>query len=231
MNYSRGGKIYWVKMNSHDMVPDVSGTSHEYRPFLALEEMNDRKIRGYYTTSNLRGLYFRNHCFTKYRTILSDRKYQLKKPSVVSLQYFVDLDNENILGFIDSIDQVDLLKVLKMSQLCRNNSLELKGKHISEGDLVSKEDRAYLIYNRDHSYSYGFQVKNRGKIHQSKVEVVHDCHYFASAEDIYRVYFDKYITISNSDDVILQDHVADDTLAGVHVKRKMQKQSVKKSKK
>ena len=64
-----GGNLCLVKMNEADMKGNVVGTSHEYRPFVSLEE-KDHGFSGFYMTSNLENSEFWTKFFSKYKTIL-----------------------------------------------------------------------------------------------------------------------------------------------------------------
>ena len=66
-NSAEGKKIYFVKMNLSDMVNRIQNTTHELRPFVSVEKVSDDQIKGFYTTSNLKGLEFSEECFFKKR--------------------------------------------------------------------------------------------------------------------------------------------------------------------
>lgn len=221
---SKGTHIYWADMNASDVRGD---TSHTRRPFIVINETKESQLTGFYTTSCLKNLHFSGRCFTKYRTVLSTQKYCLKKPSVVLHDHLVTLNQEQVLGYIDSVDYADLVKILKMSQLSAGKSLELSGKNLSCGDIVDFELARYLIYSKDRTFSYGLQIL---PTQNNQVDPIHDFHYFFVGQGIYEICFGKYSSISNTTPVVLMDHVGDNTLSVVENKRNQQKQYVKKSK-
>ncbi len=228
------GNIYLVKMSPRDMKTNINGTNHACRPFVVLDKTKEQQLVGFYTTSNLTRntskMVFSQNCFTKYRAVLAQKKYKLNKSSLVLHDRMGVLEQDQILKYFDSIDDVDLIRILKMANLSNGNMIELKGKYLSYGDIASQGRNRYLIYSRDNSFAYGLKVQYEEKIGQSRIDVSHDFNYFASDSDIYRIFFDQYINISNSSDVILEEHVADKVLKAIDSKRNRRRQSIKKSK-
>lgn len=224
-------KIYFVKMNIQDMVKRINNTSHELRPFVALEKINNNWLKGFYTTSNLKGLDFSEDCFTKYRTVLSNKKYRLNKSSIVLIDKLTTIDNGNILREIDSIDNDDLVKIIKLRNLYLRNLLYLKGKYLNEGDVILKNNKNYLIYQSDSSFVYGFRILNNGKVSNSRVDLRSTCNYFISEEDIYKIDFNDSKMFSKNDKYLLCDNVTDDILNLIQENRKRKKYYEKRKRK
>ncbi len=211
--------IYFVKMNVSDMEKRIAGTPHELRPFVAVEKTDDSKLKGYYTTSNLKKLEFSRQCFKKYRTILSNKKYRLNKSSVVLLEKMVVIDENSILREIDSIDNEDLAKLIKMRNLYEGNCLKLKGKYLNIADVIINNGIKYLIYQKDNSFAYGFKIQFKGKVATSRVDLNSTCCYFKSGEDLYKIYFNESKAFSKSDSFILCDCMTEDVVDFVRARK------------
>lgn len=215
-----GRNIYFVRMNASDMKNKIAGTSHELRPFVVVGKTYDYKLKGFYTTSNLKGLNFSKKCFTKYRTVLSNKKYKLNKSSVVIIDKMFFLDDFNILKKIDLIDNRDLANIFKMNALFNGRKVELNGKYLGEGDVVQKTESNYLIYQKDSLFSYGIKIKYKEKMNESRIDLRTTFDYFVDGDEIYRIFYNDYIKVSNDDRVVLRDHLADDILRNVKLNKK-----------
>lgn len=205
---AEGRGIYFVKMNVDDMRKRIAGTAHELRPFVVVAKSED-ELKGFYTTSSLKGLKFGKECFTKYRTVLSNKKYKLNKSSVVLIDKIACIHDSNIIRMIDSIDNEDLAKILKMNALHEGSKVELKGKYLGEGDVIRRGNSKYLIYQKDKAFAYAVKV-----VVKSTSTSKND---FKSSADTgnekYSGIFNDTIRVSSSDMVILCDHVGDDILS------------------
>lgn len=222
-----GGNLCLVKMNEVDMKVNVSGTPHEYRPFVSLEE-KEHQSSGFYMTSNLENSQFWQKSFSKYKMILSEKKYDLRKPSLVLLNEMVHLDRSNIIKYIDFLDDTDFVRILKMAVLYRGSSLDLEGRYLSLGDIVDAQQNKYLIYNQDQDFSYGFKIKFCDTEEKSKVDVSQDFYYFSLDHNIYRIYYNRNIQFSDLDHVILREHMGNDDFMFIEKKRDEYFQKMKK---
>lgn len=201
---AEGRGIYFVKMDVDDMRKRIAGTTHELRPFVVVAKSED-ELKGFYTTSSLNGLKFGKECFTKYRTVLSNKKYKLNKSSVVLIDKIACIHDSNIIRMIDSIDNEDLAKILKMNTLHDGSKVELKGKYLGEGDVIRRGNSKYLIYQKDKTFAYAVKVVSRSRTSASKND-------FDIENENYSGIFNNTIGVSSSDRVILCDHVANDIL-------------------
>lgn len=222
-----GGNICFVKMNEADIKGSIVGTPHEYRPFVSLEEKKDG-CSGFYMTSNLENIEFWKSFFAKYKTILLTEKYDLYKSSLILLNKLVYLDRGSIVKYIDFLDDADLIRILKMAVLYRGNSLDIEGKYIDCGDIVEKEKNKYLIYNQDQDLSYGLKIKLCDTEEKSKVDVSQDFYHFSLDHNIYRIYYNRNIRVSDLDHVVLQEHITNTDLMLVYQKREEYFQKVMK---
>lgn len=202
---TEGKGLYFVKMNVDDMRKRIAGTTHELRPFVVVAKSED-ELKGFYTTSSLKGLKFGKECFTKYRTVLSNKKYKLNKSSVVLIDKIACIHDSNIIRMIDSIDNEDLAKILKMNALHEGSKVELKGKYLGEGDIIRRGNSKYLIYQKDKAFAYAVKVVVKSGTSSSK-------NYFDTENEMYSGIFNDTIRVSSSDRVILCDHVGDDILS------------------
>ena len=206
---AEGRGIYFVKMNAEDMRKRIAGTTHELRPFVVVAK-SENELKGFYTTSSLKGLKFGKECFTKYRTVLSNKKYKLNKSSVVLIDKIACIHDSNIIRMIDSIDNEDLANILKMNALHESNKVELKGKYLGEGDIIRKGNSIYLIYQKDNAFAYAVKVVSRSKtsVFKNDIKLSSD-----TENENYCCIFNDTIRVSSNDRVILCDHVADDILS------------------
>ena len=115
-----------------------------------------------------------------------------------------------------------------MAVLYQGNSLDLEGRYISCGDIVENRQNKYLIYNQDQDFSYGLKIKFCDTEERSKVDALQDFYYFTLDHNVYRIYYNRNIRISDLDHVILQEHMSNDTLMLVNAKREEYFQKVKK---
>lgn len=221
---AEGRSICFVKMNIEDMRKRISRTPHELRPFVVVSKSKN-ELKGFYTTSNLKGLKFGNECFTKYRTVLSNKKYKLNKSSVVLIDKMACIHDSNIIRIIDTIDNEDLAKILKMNALADGNKVELKGKYLEEGDIIKKGKSKYLIYQKDNAFAYGVKIADKLKFSNKNNEFINSNDSFVNGNDIYRVFFNETIRISSSDRFILCDHAGDDVV--INVKRNIRNRNQK----
>ena len=219
-NSAEGKKIYFVKMNLSDMVNRIQNTTHELRPFVSVEKVSDDQIKGFYTTSNLKGLEFSEECFSKYRTVLSNKKYKLNKSSIVLIDKFALLKKENILREIDTIDNNDLVNILKMRNLYLGNFVNLKGKYLDIGDIIIKENNLYLIYQCDNSFCYGFKIENKGSVTKSRIDIKNSYDYFVYENNIYKVFFNESKRFSKNDNYLLYDKLLFDIVNFIKKNRK-----------
>ncbi len=219
--------IYFVKMNVSDMEKRIARTTHELRPFVAVEKAADGKLKGYYTTSNLRKFEFSRYSLKKYRTVLSSKKYKLNKSSLVLLEKISTIDVNKILREIDYIDNDDLAKLIKMRNLFDGNCLKLKGKYLCIGDVVFDSGKKYLIYQNDNSFVYGFRIEFKGKRLNSKTNFNSSCCFCDCDGELYRVYFDELKAFSKSKSFILCDYMMEDVVDFVKSRRMKSKHSNK----
>lgn len=211
---AEGRGIYFVKMNVEDMRKRIAGTAHELRPFVVVSKSND-DLKGFYTTSSLKGLKFGKECFTKYRTVLSNKKYKLNKSSVVLIDKIACIHDSNIIRMIDYVDNEDLAKILKMNALHEGNKVELKRKYLGEGDIIRNGNSKYLIYQKDNSFAYGVKIVFKAKISNRNNDFRNSNDSFVSGNDIYRTLLNETIRVSGNDRFILCDHIGEDILANI----------------
>lgn len=227
---AEGKGLYFVKMNVDDIRKRIAGTTHELRPFVVVAKSED-ELKGFYTTSSLKGLKFGKECFTKYRTVLSNKKYKLNKSSVVLIDKIACIHDSNIIRMIDSIDNEDLAKILKMNALHEGSKVELKGKYLGEGDVIRRDNSNYLIYQKDNAFAYGFKILNKGKVSNSRVDLRSTCDYFVSEEDLYKIDFNESKMFSKNDKYLLCDNVTYNILNLIQENRKRKKYYEKRKRK
>ncbi len=218
-----GRNIYWVRMNNEDIKAKPS-PNHKTRPFLVMNS-KENYFQGYYLTHNIKTIDFRGENIAKYKTILSDEKYNLKLPSVVLYKELITIDLNKVEKYIDKISKRDLEKIIMMRTLYEGKQLEVCGKNLAVGSVVEKDAQKYLIYQTDNSNAYAFLIK----VQDSKVMLEHDFNYFADGDNLYRVFYDNPTSFSNDASITLCDVVNDSDVDKVLQKRKMYKNNKRKN--
>ncbi|MBE6157819.1 MAG: hypothetical protein E7160_03400 [Firmicutes bacterium] len=227
----KNGQIYWVHMNEDYITDKTMEESHKIRPFLIVDS-DSTDYTGYYMTSNLKNFHFNKPWFSKYKSVISNNRYNLKKPSIVLLGNTVTVSDDEVLNYIDTLGESDYIRVLKNAGLYAKRKVNISGMYIDIGDVIDVEDRKYFIYQKDNTYLYGFLIKNKGLVWKSNVDFDNDFNYFRSGNDLYRVFYDSNIKVPVKDNYLVTDVMNEDVHDQVITKRKNMKykQKVKRRK-
>ena len=227
----KNGQIYWVHMNEDEIDDQNMDESHKIRPFLVVDS-NSTDCTGYYMTSNLKNIHFNKPWLSKYKSVISNSRYNLKKSSIVLLGNSVTIRNNNMLNYIDTLGESDYIRVLKNAGLYDKRKVNISGMYIDIGDVIDIDDNKYFIYQKDNTYLYGFLIKNKGLVWNSNVDFDNDFNYFRSGNELYRVFYDSNIKVPVKDDYLVTDVMNEDVHDQVITKRKdmKYKQKVKRRK-
>ncbi len=158
--------IVLVKMNKEEIQRQNINTTHQKRPFLIDKKLDDsKKVNGYYFTSNIQNKVYQSQKYKGLKIVLNKELYKLQKNSLISLNQSIQLPYENIIHKIDHLLPRDLNRLKKYRSLLLNCPVisTSDNKLVEISDIISKDDKTYLIYQLDHNNCYGYRILKSSK--------------------------------------------------------------------
>lgn len=189
--------IVFVRMNDGDIKGEI-GEGHEQRPFL-INKISDNFLYGYYLTGNLKYRCFRKDRHENLRLILDKVKYGFQKDSLVLYNREITLPYENVLFYMEHLDDYDINVLKKYRDILLGKGLISTKDNvlIRMGDVIRYNSKYYIIYQIYDGKCFGYCI--------SKINGVlvfeEDYNYIKYNKNTYLVDYDDCITVNIDDEL------------------------------
>lgn len=198
INSLKENDIVLVKMKDKEIDKDNIIDNHQKRPFLIQFKQDEyEEVVGYYLTSNTNNALYRKDYTSGLKVILNQENYLLNKNSLIIYEDEINLPYENIIHFISHLHKEDLKKLKKFRELFYGNTITSSKDNIlvEIGDIVLDDNKAYIIYQMDNVYCYGYYITIKRKYVDLNKE--HD--YICFNHNLYHINYKDCKTFKNND--------------------------------
>lgn len=235
INILKNRDIVFVRMKDEEIKKNHIEKSHQKRPFLILKKDDDKKIAtGYYFTSNMNNIFFRQHQYKGLKLVINKNNYKLSKNTMLLFNNEIQLPYENIIRKLSYLDNNDLNKLKKYKKLIQQEPIlsEKENIVIEIGDIIiANNGIKYIIYQMDNTNCYGYPIYKTDVKH---IDVNIDLEFIPFYKTIYFIDYENQKTFNINDTLCIIDRFNDEFIEKINLNKKELKylnKSKKKTKK